>query len=128
MTTPESPAPGTIGWIDLTSSDAEGVRDFYRDVVGWTAQPVDMGEHQDWCMAPESGEPVAGICHARGPNASMPPCWLIYITVADLDASLSRVEGLGGRVLIPPRSLGGHGRMAVIEDPAGAVSALHQSA
>jgi hypothetical protein len=76
---------GQVGWIDLTVPDAEAVRDFYQHVTGWTASPVDMGGYQDYCMNPPgAGQPVAGICHARGVNAGLPPVWMIYITVAEL--------------------------------------------
>ena len=62
------PAPiGSVGWIDLTVPDAAAVRDFYQAVVGWTVSPVKMGDYDDFCMNPPStGQPVAGVCHARG--------------------------------------------------------------
>jgi hypothetical protein len=69
---------------------------------------------------------VAGVCHARGANANTPPVWLMYIIVADLDASIVQVKGLGGTVIDGPREMGG--RMCVIRDPAGAVCALLQPA
>src|SRR4051794_7494548 len=126
MATPA--AVGTIGWIDLTVPDATRVRDFYQGVVGWPASDVDMGGYSDYCVHPPGAEqPVAGVCHARGHNASVPPAWLIYITVADVDASAAKFLDLGGAVLDGPRDLGGMGRFAVIRDPAGAVCALFQA-
>lgn len=118
---------GTIGWIDLTVENAENVRDFYRAVAGWTAEPVDMGGYSDFNMiAPAVGEAVAGICHARGSNAEIPPQWLIYIRVDDLDTCLERVRTKGGEVLRKPGTGTGFGRFAVIRDPAGAVAALFE--
>ena len=120
------PAPiGSIGWIDLTVPDAAAVRDFYQAVVGWTVSPVKMGDYDDFCMNPPStGQPVAGVCHARGENGDLPPQWLIYITVRDVDASAAKCVSLGGKVLAGPRNLAGQGRFCVIRDPAGAVAAL----
>jgi hypothetical protein len=121
------PAPGTIGWTDLTVPDAAAVRDFYAAVTGWSVQPVSMGEYDDYVMAaPGTGAPTAGICHARGPNAALPAQWLVYIAVADLDASLAACEANGGTVLAAPRGSGAS-RYAVIRDPAGAVAALSQA-
>ncbi len=34
---------GKIGWIDMTVGDAPGVRDFYKAVVGWETDEIDMG-------------------------------------------------------------------------------------
>ena len=120
--------PGRIGWVDLTVPDAQGVRDFYKAVVGWTVSEVPMGDYSDFCVHPsESEPPVAGICHARGSNAAVPPQWLIYITVTNLDASLASCLENGGKILAEPRKLGGAARFAVIKDPTGAVAALYES-
>jgi predicted enzyme related to lactoylglutathione lyase len=117
---------GKIGWIDLTVGEAERVRDFYRDVVGWKSEGVEMGGYEDYCMLPEDGAAVAGVCHARGTNEGIPPHWMVYITVADLARSLERCRALGGAVVRPAKGLGGHGRFAIVRDPAGAVCALFQ--
>lgn len=117
---------GAITWFDLTVKNAPKLRDFYRKVVGWKASPVDMDGYDDFCMnRPADGETVAGICHARGENAALPSQWLLYITVANLDASLKQCRATGGKVVEKPRLLG-NGRMAVIRDPAGAVAALFE--
>jgi len=123
------PEIGSIGWVDLTVPNAGEVRDFYAQVVGWKPQGLDMGGYEDFVMAaPDSGEGRAGICHARGGNAGVPPVWLVYLIVEDLDASAARCVELGGKVLAPARSAGPSGRFCVIQDPAGAVVALFQSA
>jgi predicted enzyme related to lactoylglutathione lyase len=120
---------GQIGWVDLTVSNAQELRDFYEDVTGWTPSSVSMGDYEDYCMAPTGGEtPVAGICHARGSNAAIPPVWMIYITVDDLDAALQRCTAHGGKVRVGPVGMGARGRFAIIEDPAGAIAGLWQSA
>lgn len=119
---------GAITWHDLTVTNAEEVRDFYQAVVGWQALPEDMGGYSDFSMlSPTSGECVGGICHARGSNAEIPPQWLVYITVEDVDRSAARCVELGGQVIVGPRPLGDD-RFCVIRDPAGAVCALYQRA
>ena len=125
----DAPKVGTIGWVDLTVPDAVRLKEFYSSVVGWGTDPVDMGGYEDFCMVPpEGGAPAAGVCHARGSNEGLPPVWLVYLTVADLDASVAKVEELGGSVLVPAKSMGGYGRYCVIKDPAGAVAALYEPA
>ena len=117
---------GKIGWIDMSVGDADGVRDFYKSVVGWGSEDVSMGEYSDYSMTmPSNGEAVSGICHARGSNAELPPGWLIYIIVEDVEASATACTENGGEVLVPPRGLAG-GRFCVIRDPAGATAALFQ--
>ncbi|HPF36361.1 MAG TPA: VOC family protein [Candidatus Krumholzibacteria bacterium] len=121
------PAPGTIGWIDLTVDDAAGLRDFYAAVVGWEATPLSMGGYDDYCVGPaEGGDPVAGVCHRRGGNAHLPPVWMMYIVVEDLDASLKACAAGGGALVGDVRKMG-EARYAVIRDPAGAHCALYQA-
>jgi uncharacterized protein len=124
----KTPKPGTVSWFDLTVPNANAVRDFYRAVARWQVMPVEMDGYSDYCMLPpDTRAPAAGICHARGENADLPPQWLIYITVANLRTSLRACVQKGGKILRPARSLGG-AKMAVIRDPAGAVAALYQPA
>ena len=124
----KTPKPGTVSWIDLTIENADEVRNFYASVAGWGVMPVEMGGYNDYCMVPpKSKAPAAGICHARGENAGLPPQWLIYITVPNLAASLRKVRAKGGRILRPARDMGG-AKVAVVRDPAGAVAALFQPA
>ncbi len=116
---------GQIAWTDLTVSNAQEVRDFYREVVGWNYQPVDMGGYDDFNMvSPQTGKPAAGICHARGVNEGLPAQWLIYITVDSIEKSVERTVALGGKVLVQPKSMGTYGTYYVVQDPAGAVAAL----
>ena len=117
--------PGQITWNDLTVSDAESVREFYESVVGWTSSPVAMGDYSDYSMIDAAGNVVAGVCHAKGENANIPPAWLMYVTIENLDERVDRCKGSGGTVVDGPRSAGG-GRIAVIKDPAGAILALYE--
>jgi predicted enzyme related to lactoylglutathione lyase len=119
-----TPRPGSITWTDLTVGNAEQIRDFYQAVVGWTPERVPMDGYTDFVMNAD-GAGTAGICHARGANAELPPVWIVYITVEDLDHSLEQVRALGGTALTTPRSYAG-GRYCIIKDPAGAVCALYQ--
>jgi predicted enzyme related to lactoylglutathione lyase len=131
MAEDQAPRPGTIGWTDLTvpPDRAEGVRDFYAAVCGWGVQETPMRDaaerYVDFTMTDAAGTPVAGVCHARGENAGLPPVWIPYVVVLDLDSALANASSSGGRTVGEPRSAGG-GRMAFIEDPAGATLGLYQ--
>ncbi len=118
---------GKITWHDLSVPDADGIRDFYSQVVGWRWSAEPMDGYSDYCMiGGGDDEVVAGICHARGENASIPPQWLLYINVPDARGSAAQAVALGGEIVHGPRSVG-EGWMCVIRDPAGAVCALFQA-
>ena len=126
---------GQILWTDLTVENAEQVRDFYAAVVGWSFEPVSMGEYDDFMMiakgqrpthSPEQATRVVGVCHARGDNAGLPAQWLNYFGVADIEASRSAVIAHDGKLRSDVKSYGAS-KYCVIEDPAGAVCALYES-
>lgn len=112
---------GAVSWRDLTVANADEVGQFYAAVTGWELEPLSMGEYDDYLMkSPVTKEPVAGVCHSRGVNQHLPPQWLMYITVENLEESLQKVTELGGKVLGEKRSMGKAGFYALIQDPAGA--------
>ncbi|MEX0964521.1 MAG: VOC family protein [Pseudohongiellaceae bacterium] len=123
----ETPQPSKIGrieWMDLTVQDATRVRNFYTSVVGWTSNEVSMGHYSDFNLnLPDTGDTIAGVCHAKGSNANLPSQWLIYVRVESVKACAAQCTKLGGLVLDGPRRMGGS-NFCVIQDPAGAVLAL----
>ena len=123
-----SARPGCIAWFDLTVSDASATRDFYRQVIDWSVQDVEMedaGEpYADYNMLGADGSPAAGVCHARGVNLGLPPVWMIYLPVGDLAESLRHVREGGGKVIKATRGTDGNYACAVIQDPVGAWVAL----
>jgi uncharacterized protein len=122
--TESKPKVGAIEWCDLTVENAEQVKDFYCNVVGWDSGGVSMGEYEDFNInLPGTGDTIAGICHARGSNNNLPAQWLMYVRVKDASESATLCKDMGGVVLDGPRAMGS-GQFCVIQDPAGAVLAL----
>jgi len=119
---------GRITWLDLTVSDASATRDFYRRVVGWSAQDVEMEDtserYADYNLLGDDGNPAAGVRHARGVNLGLPPIWLISLPVGDLAESLRRVREGEGKVIKTTRGIDGEYTHAVVQDPVGAYLAL----
>lgn len=110
---------GQIQWFDLTVPDAENVSAFYHEVVGWEKEGLSMGDYNDYVM--KAGEDaVAGVCHSKGPNKDLPPQWLPYIVVADLDKSLENCTKMGGKVVGEKKKMGPEGHYCLVQDPAGA--------
>jgi predicted enzyme related to lactoylglutathione lyase len=75
-------------------------------------------------MLGADGAPKAGICHARGMNAGLPPVWLLYLPVGDLAESLRRAREEGGSVITTVQDADGQPYYAVVEDPVGVHVAL----
>lgn len=123
---------GQIVSADVTTDDAEAMRDFYQKVVGWDSEDMEItdenGTYTDYVMKDSAGNWMGGVCHRRGVNKDLPPVWLVYINVDDIEASCKACEDNGGKVL--HRSFGDAGNVlyAVIQDPAGAILAVTKEA
>jgi predicted enzyme related to lactoylglutathione lyase len=125
---PDEAAVGRICWLNLTVPDASATLEFYRQVVGWSVQHVDMeddGEcYADYNLLRYDGNPVGALCHARGVNLGLPPVWIIHLAVADLAQSLRRVKDEGGKIVKRMQGKDGEIAYATVQDPVGAYVAL----
>jgi predicted enzyme related to lactoylglutathione lyase len=115
-------APGTFSWADLATTDVEGAKSFYGQLFDWNAEETPGGELGTYTMFLRNGRSVAACYEQRDPG--VPPFWMSYVTVDDLDGACNTAQELGARVLQEPFDAMGAGRMAVISDPQGAVFAL----
>lgn len=120
------PPIGTIVSADITSDNADGLRDFYQSVMGWQVNPMPMGDYDDYVMmTPDGSGWAAGVCHLRGVNANQPANqWVVCFRVADIDAAIAQTEANGGKVIGAVRDAGPGSRYAVIQDPSGAAVSL----
>jgi uncharacterized protein len=119
---------GAFSWAELVTSDPIAAVAFYGRLFGWTSQDMDMGGGSYHVV--KAGEAqVAGVMAPPPGAPSMPPAWGCYVTVNDIDATAALCVELGGKILVPPMDVPGVGRMAVMQDPQGAViSAMTYSA
>lgn len=118
-------APGAPAWVDLSTSDPEGARAFYRALFGWELA-VGPDETGNYTMCLLDGLPVAGMNGQPAPE-DMAPQWLTYLATEDADATAQRVTAHGGRLMMGPVDAGAAGRVAVASHPAGALLGLWQA-
>ena len=119
---------GMPSWLDLGTTDLDGAEKFYGELFGWAADRQPAGEGMVYSMQSIGGKSVAGIYDQPQDqrDAGIPPNWLTYITVDDIEATAAKVAGAGGAVAAPPFDVMDAGRMSVISDPYGGVVALWQ--
>ena len=115
--------PGAFSWSELITPDPEGAKIFYSKLFGWSTRDREMANGKyTTCQVGEQS--VAGIMKTPADAPSMPPAWGCYVTVQDVDATLAQASSLGGRTIMPPTVVQGVGRMAVLQDPQGAVLSI----
>ena len=118
----ETKNEGYLSWLDLTADDADRISDFYAGVLGWRIDKQNLGGNIAMTL-PETGEIIAGICRRSASNTGLPPAWLPYFQVVDLQAAISECLRQGGSLHGDIRCEGGV-RYAVIRDPSGAFAGI----
>jgi predicted enzyme related to lactoylglutathione lyase len=116
--------PGTFSWTDLGTDDAEGAKAFYGELFGWRLEDNPVPDAPPYSMAFLDGKAVCAIYERR--EGQGPTAWLSYVTVEDADATAARAAELGATVISEPFDVMTAGRMAVLQDPTGAVFAIWQ--
>ncbi len=106
------PRDGEPCWLDLAVQEVERADSFWAETLDWRV------EHDTYTVG---GRAVA----RRVPSgeATTAPGWVCYVGVGDLDATVARVQELGGRALEKlEHPVLGHA--VLIADPTGAVLGL----
>lgn len=123
MAEQQLPQYGTFAWNELATTDPETCKAFYGTLLGWEASEMPMPDGT-YIVFSKNGTQMAGMMKIGPDWGEVPPHWLGYIAVEDVDASAAQVESLGGGIIMPPTDVPGIGRFSVIRDPAGAVVAI----
>jgi uncharacterized protein len=116
--------PVSLCWNELLTKDVEKAKAFYTALFGWEINAAEDAPVEYYGIT-NASRFNGGILPWLSQMGDVPPNWGVYYSVPDCDASVERVEELGGRLLVSPKDI--HpGRFAVVADPAGAVfSVMH---
>ena len=118
---------GTFSWSDCSSSDPDKSKQFYSAVLGWAIEDLPLGEGMSYTMLKHNNLNVAGLGPMMPGQDEMPSYWTSYVNVDDVDAVVSKATGLGANVIAEPMDVFDSGRMAIIQDPVGAMLGLWQA-
>jgi hypothetical protein len=118
---------GTLCWADLSTPDVKRAEDFYGGLFGWQFMR-DEKDPSGYVHIKNGEHPIGGIPPAAYRQPGVPPHWLAYFQVDDVDALANKAKGMGAKLYLAPMSMEGVGRMAVIADPQGAAFAVFKSA
>ena len=109
-------------WNELMTGDLARAKSFYGTVIGWQFEEMPMADGAKYTLAKVDGVPVGGMMDkAAAGMPDVPTHWGAYVHVTDVDAAVAKVAGAGGKVLQPCFDVPGVGRIAMIQDPTGAV-------
>ena len=118
--------PGTLTWVELTTSDTAKAQAFYTEVFGWDVENSE-GEmpYTEFKLGDKS---VAGMmAQPADMPAGIPSYWMPYFQVVDPDTTANEAKAAGGTVIVPATDIPTGGRFAVVADPQGAAFGLYRS-
>lgn len=119
---------GAFCWIELETSDQEAAKTFYTSLFGWTVNDFPMGPNDFYSIFRLDGRDTGAAYTIRPEQRAQgaPPHWMIYVRVDNADDAASRAAAAGGKVLKSGFDVSDAGRMAVLQDPAGATFSVWQ--
>lgn len=111
---------GVFSFNELITSNLDSAKEFYGTLLGWSFTETKTIYGNPYLVVHKDGTLIGGMMLKDGnvPD-DVPLCWDPYITVDDVEQSISQVEKLGGEVVLPPTDIPKFGRFCVIKDPQG---------
>lgn len=118
--------PGTFCWTDLSTPDPQASKGFYTRIFNWEPNDMPLGEGMVYSMMQVSGKEAAAISPQMEEQKAqgMPPYWSVYVAVESADETCRKATAAGGKVVMEPMDVFDQGRLAMIQDPTGAVLGL----
>src|SRR5437762_2701526 len=114
---------GKFVWHEQVSSDPKQAQDFYTQLFGWGTEVFKPGE-ADYTMITSGGQSHGGISKAT--EGAPPPHWLSHVRVDNVDETIEKAKGAGGKLAAGPFEMGEVGRIAILSDPQGAFISAYE--
>lgn len=114
-------AHGEVAWIECASADVDATRAHYERVCGWTFEGMEMPQGGTYWVASLDGKMVAGVMSKDAIPNDVPPHWLVYLEVADIQKAVGDAAASGGNIMREPFEIPGVGQIAIVAEPSGAV-------
>jgi predicted enzyme related to lactoylglutathione lyase len=110
-------AVGSLTMNELRTRDLDVAARFYGDVFGWDVEPIEQGGQVVYGSVKLNGRLVAGMLPMGEVfPQGVPPHWIPYFGVPDLEAAVQKARELGGEALSEPMAVPS-GRFVPLADP-----------
>jgi uncharacterized protein len=121
-----APEVGEASWHELMTTDAPAAMRFYNQVFGWEpSEAMDMGELGKYQMFNRPHGMIGGMMNKPPAMAQVPPHWLIYFRVPDINVAAERIKANGGQIINGPMEVPGGDWVLNALDPQGSAFGLH---
>jgi predicted enzyme related to lactoylglutathione lyase len=104
--------PAPIVFFDIAAPELANQAQFYKDIFGWQVGP-------DGRVSVPAASPLPGLLRVEPSSQGPVTERVIYLGVADINATLARITARGGAVVFPRTEVPGVVIVALFSDPAG---------
>ena len=111
--------------IELNTNDVAKAKKFYSALFDWKLKDMPMPDGGSYTTV-DVGEGTGGGMF-KNPMPEVPPFWLAYVLVPDVEAATKKAESLGAKVHKGKTEVPNMGWFSIIADPTGAALALWQA-
>ncbi|MEV7420044.1 VOC family protein [Streptomyces sp. NPDC089919] len=115
--------PGAVVWSELATTDPAAAAAYYSKLLPIGTAPSEIPGAEGYTELQVNDRSVGGIMGLDQHPEGTPPHWLTYFNVDDADSVQAAAVRAGATVLAPAFDMP-VGRMAVLQDPQGAVFAI----
>ena len=123
---PFDPQVGEFSWHELMTTNWEAAFEFYSTLFEWErVTDFDMGDMGNYRIFGQQVRQYGGMFNIPT-GMEMPPNWLCYVRVADINAAVDLIKANGGTAMQGPIEVPGGDLVAQCFDPQGAAFAVHQ--
>jgi len=104
--------PAPIVFFDIAAPELANQAQFYKDIFDWQVGP-------DGRVSVPAASPLPGLLRVEPSNQGPLTERVIYLGVADINATLAKITARGGAVVLPRTEVPGVVVVALFTDPAG---------
>ena len=124
----DKPTFGSFCWNELMTHNTAEAKRFYQALFGWESYDMPMADGMTYTIFKKGDADLAGLLQTpQGQEGIIPPHWMSYVNVEDIEASAAKAESLGASLKAPIQTIEGIGKFAIVMDPTGAHFAFWQS-
>ncbi len=116
------PPHGKFIWNELNTQNLDAAKAFLSTALGWSFESMEIPNGTYW-MIKNGNDPVGGIfdMSANAQCKGVPEHWLSYVAVDDVDTRYKNALAKGAKEGRPPFDIPGVGRIAILQQPGGAM-------
>lgn len=119
---------GAFCWNELMTPDLKKSKDFYKSLFGWEFEEHKMDANKSYTMIKIGNDGIGGMMQTPSDKANIPPHWMSYVNVDNLEKAIAKAQSLGATIKVPKTQAGEFGFFSIIADSVGAHIALWEVA